>query len=207
MNNPTQEMMRAWPAVLSTLPSTTTASRPRSARAPTGRPNSSRSRPVSASSPCTHVTPRGTTVLPGEQARGDHHRRGQIQMEENAVTGGTMMSGPHWRRVVAVLANTDARTAYAQSASAQEGSGGPAWSLVIQISKYVGALLPRIVSEAIEPAPGTEAGQRTAPRSDDVVMLRRSRATLSRASERTASGFMCSGRIRGLQLDTRRSGA
>jgi hypothetical protein len=30
------------------------------------------------------------------------------------VTGGSRYSGPHWRRVVAVLANTDARTAYAQ---------------------------------------------------------------------------------------------
>jgi len=30
------------------------------------------------------------------------------------VTGGTPLSGPHWRRVVAALANNDARTAYAQ---------------------------------------------------------------------------------------------
>jgi hypothetical protein len=30
------------------------------------------------------------------------------------VTGGTRLSGPHWRRVVAALANNDARTAYAQ---------------------------------------------------------------------------------------------
>jgi hypothetical protein len=30
------------------------------------------------------------------------------------VTGGTRLSGPHWRRVVAALANDDARTAYAQ---------------------------------------------------------------------------------------------
>jgi hypothetical protein len=37
-----------------------------------------------------------------------------MQSEENAVTGTTMVSGPHWRRVVAALANTDARTAYAQ---------------------------------------------------------------------------------------------
>ena len=37
-----------------------------------------------------------------------------MQSEENAVTGTTMVSGPHWRRVVAALANTDARTASAQ---------------------------------------------------------------------------------------------
>jgi hypothetical protein len=37
-----------------------------------------------------------------------------MQSEDNAVTGTTRMSGPHWRRVVAALANTDARTAYAQ---------------------------------------------------------------------------------------------
>jgi hypothetical protein len=37
-----------------------------------------------------------------------------MQSEEIAVTGTTMVSGPHWRRVVATLANTDARTAYAQ---------------------------------------------------------------------------------------------
>jgi len=30
------------------------------------------------------------------------------------VTGGTRHSGPHWRRVMAALANKDARTAYAQ---------------------------------------------------------------------------------------------
>ncbi len=30
------------------------------------------------------------------------------------MTGETRLSGPHWRRVVAVLANNDARTAYAQ---------------------------------------------------------------------------------------------
>lgn len=30
------------------------------------------------------------------------------------MTGGTRLSGPHWRRVVATLANSDARTAYAQ---------------------------------------------------------------------------------------------
>ena len=30
------------------------------------------------------------------------------------MTGGTRLSGPHWRRVVAALANNDARTAYAQ---------------------------------------------------------------------------------------------
>jgi len=30
------------------------------------------------------------------------------------VTGGTRLGGPHWRRVVAALANNDARTAYAQ---------------------------------------------------------------------------------------------
>lgn len=30
------------------------------------------------------------------------------------MTGGTRYSGPHWRRVVATLANSDARTAYAQ---------------------------------------------------------------------------------------------
>ena len=30
------------------------------------------------------------------------------------MTGKSMLSGPHWRRVVAALANTDARTAYAQ---------------------------------------------------------------------------------------------
>lgn len=30
------------------------------------------------------------------------------------MTGGTQLSGPHWRRVVATLANKDARTAYAQ---------------------------------------------------------------------------------------------
>jgi hypothetical protein len=30
------------------------------------------------------------------------------------VTGGTGLSGPHWRRVVAALANNDARSAYAQ---------------------------------------------------------------------------------------------
>jgi hypothetical protein len=34
--------------------------------------------------------------------------------EKNPVTGGTRLSGPHWRRVVATLANDDARTAYAQ---------------------------------------------------------------------------------------------
>lgn len=30
------------------------------------------------------------------------------------MTGGTRYGGPHWRRVVATLANSDARTAYAQ---------------------------------------------------------------------------------------------
>lgn len=30
------------------------------------------------------------------------------------MTGGTRLSGPHWRRVVAALGNHDARTAYAQ---------------------------------------------------------------------------------------------
>lgn len=30
------------------------------------------------------------------------------------MAGGTRFSGPHWRRVVAALANNDARTAYAQ---------------------------------------------------------------------------------------------
>ncbi|BCW71643.1 DUF2087 domain-containing protein [Arthrobacter sp. NicSoilB8] len=30
------------------------------------------------------------------------------------MTAGTRLSGPHWRRVVATLANNDARTAYAQ---------------------------------------------------------------------------------------------
>ena len=30
------------------------------------------------------------------------------------MTGGMRLSGPHWRRVVAALANNDARTAYAQ---------------------------------------------------------------------------------------------
>jgi hypothetical protein len=39
---------------------------------------------------------------------------GLTQSEENVVTGGTRLSGPHWRRVVAALANDDARTAYAQ---------------------------------------------------------------------------------------------
>ena len=52
--------------------------------------------------------------MPVDQVRGDKHRRGQAQSEENAVTGGTRLSGPHWRRVVAALANNDARTAYAQ---------------------------------------------------------------------------------------------
>lgn len=37
-----------------------------------------------------------------------------MQSEENAVTGETRLSGPHWRRVVAALANSDARTVYAQ---------------------------------------------------------------------------------------------
>jgi hypothetical protein len=32
----------------------------------------------------------------------------------SAVTEGARLSGPHWRRVVAALANKDARTAYAQ---------------------------------------------------------------------------------------------
>lgn len=30
------------------------------------------------------------------------------------MTGGTRLSGPHWRRVIAALASNDARTAYAQ---------------------------------------------------------------------------------------------
>ncbi|WP_051181152.1 hypothetical protein [Arthrobacter sp. TB 26] len=30
------------------------------------------------------------------------------------MTGGKRLGGPHWRRVVAALANNDARTAYAQ---------------------------------------------------------------------------------------------
>ena len=38
----------------------------------------------------------------------------QTRSEDRAVTPGTRMSGPHWRRVVAALANNDARTAYAQ---------------------------------------------------------------------------------------------
>src|SRR4051794_39160278 len=37
-----------------------------------------------------------------------------MQNGETAVTGGTRLSGPHWRRVVAALANSDARTAYAE---------------------------------------------------------------------------------------------
>ncbi|SDM03663.1 hypothetical protein SAMN04487913_12144 [Arthrobacter sp. ok362] len=37
-----------------------------------------------------------------------------MQSEENTVTAGARLSGPHWRRVVAALANNDARTAYAQ---------------------------------------------------------------------------------------------
>ncbi len=37
-----------------------------------------------------------------------------MQSEENAVTGETRLSGPHWRPVVAALANSDARTVYAQ---------------------------------------------------------------------------------------------
>jgi hypothetical protein len=39
---------------------------------------------------------------------------GLTQSEEKVVTGGTRLTGPHWRRVVAALANDDARTAYAQ---------------------------------------------------------------------------------------------
>ncbi|SDK93085.1 hypothetical protein SAMN04487916_104135 [Arthrobacter sp. ov407] len=37
-----------------------------------------------------------------------------MQSEENVVTGGIRLSGPHWRRVMAALASNDARTAYAQ---------------------------------------------------------------------------------------------
>lgn len=39
---------------------------------------------------------------------------GQTQSGENAVTGESRLGGPHWRRVLAALANNDVRTAYAQ---------------------------------------------------------------------------------------------
>lgn len=44
----------------------------------------------------------------------DRNRFGVARARGGAVTKGTRQSGPHWRRVMAALANEDARHAYAQ---------------------------------------------------------------------------------------------